>query len=167
MSRSSDSEDEKNKNKGDSEAFSLSEQQLATVSQLVKSAVSAAVAQVLPLAQLNHNTSGQASPGTSAQTKFDSPSNGFSDSRNQNESMQEDGEVIEDELDEYEKELRNLLGDAKVTGPNISEKVSRLLEKCLCNPLDEKVVKLKRDAYPRPDHVSNLKVPRTNPLIFF
>lgn len=57
-----------------------------------------------------------------------------------------------------------LLGDAK--GLEISEKVSQLTERCLGNPLDEEIVKLKRDAYPRPENVGNLKVPRTNPLVF-
>lgn len=69
-------------------------------------------------------------------------------------------------MDEYEKELLALLGDAKVTGPDISERVGRLLERCLGNPLDEKTVELKREAYPRPDNLSNLKVPRTNSIIF-
>lgn len=83
-----------------------------------------------------------------------------------NKEHDEEGEVKDEELDDYEKELLSLLGDAKVTGPEISKKISRLLERCLGNPLNEKVVKLKRDAFPRPENVSNLKVPRTNPIIF-
>lgn len=47
----------------------------------------------------------------------------------------------DEELDE--KELSNLLGDAKITGPEISERISRLLERCLGKPLDEKIVKLR------------------------
>lgn len=53
-----------------------------------------------------------------------------------------------------------------VTGPEISNKVGRLLERCLSAPLDKKVVKMKPDAYPRPENITNLNVPRTNSLIF-
>lgn len=167
ISNSSDSDGEKEGGgkTNPQDPMALSENQLETVSLLVKSAVAAAVAQVLPLANLNnHNASGFASPGTSAQ-----PQNGGPYDQNktrQENDEQEDGEVKDEELDEYERELQNLLGDAKITGPEISDKISRLLERCLGNPLDEKVVKLKRDAYPRPENVNNLKVPRTNPLIF-
>lgn len=162
---SSDSEDEKGKNSNNPEPLALSEAQMGVVSLLVKSAVAAAVAQVLPLREnLTQNASDMASPGTSAQDKQTAGSGGDSETRNSEN--QEDGEVIDEELDEYERELRALLGDAKVTGPEISEKSSRILERCLGNPLDEKVVKLKREAYPRPENVNNLKVPRTNPLIF-
>lgn len=51
-------------------------------------------------------------------------------------------------------------------GPTISDKTGRLLERCLGSPLDEKVIKQKRDAFLRPENISNLKVPRTNPIIF-
>lgn len=135
------------------------------MSLLVKTAVAAVVAQILPLAnQNNQNAPGWASPGTSAQNKHGDCND--KNPTNQDDKEQEDGEVKYEELDDYEKELQNLLGDAKVTGPEISEKISHLLERCLGNPLDEKVVKLKRDAFPTPENVNNLKVPCTNPLIF-
>lgn len=69
-------------------------------------------------------------------------------------------------MDEYEKALVNLLGDNQVTGPEMLDKVGCLLERCLGAPLDDKIVKQKRDSYPRPDNIKNLKVPRTNSLIF-
>lgn len=64
------------------------------------------------------------------------------------------------------RELMSRLGDNKVTGPEISEKIGRLLERCLGSPLDEKAVILKRDAFPRPENITNLNVPRTNPEVF-
>lgn len=165
VSSSSDSEGEKEKDLDNTEPLALSEAQLGVVSLLVKSAVAAAVAQVLPLRDNNtQNATEMASPGTSAQGK--QPEDSGKNSEERSGASKEEGEVIDEELDEYEKELRTLLGDAKVTGPEISEKISRILERCLGNPLDDKVVKLKRDSYPRPENVSNLKVPRTNPLIF-
>lgn len=148
-------------------ALEFSEKQMETVSLLVKSAVSAAVAQVLPLARTQNlappsssqNAAGFASP----------PSSSAETERNQNNSDREppeDGEVKDEELDDYERALSALLGDNRTTGPEISEKVGRLLERCLGTPLDEKVVKQKRDEFPRPENIKNLKVPRTNSLIF-
>lgn len=76
-----------------------------------------------------------------------------------------DGEVQDEELDEYKKALVALLGD-KITGPEILEKNGKLLERCLGTPLDEKVVKQKCDAFPISENIANLKVPRTNPEVF-
>lgn len=147
LSNSSDSEGEKEKEGKPPDPLALSGIQLETVSLLVISAIAAAAAQVLPLAnQNNQNASGLASPGTSAQLQNGDLSN--VNMRCGDDEEQEEGEVQDAELDEYEKELQSLLGDAKVTGPEILERISRLLERCLGNPLDEKVIKLKRDAYP-------------------
>lgn len=166
----SDSEvsDDGKKEETPKDPLALSPNQLETVSLLVQSAVAAAVAQVLPIARQNsQNAMGFASPGTSAQ---DQQSPGFStDSRNddsQNKGKEEEEVTHDKELDKYEKSLKALLGDAKLTGLEIFDKIGGLLEKALSNPLDEKVVKLKRDEYPRPDNVNNLQVPRTNPIIF-
>lgn len=161
ISEGDSSGEEQTKETGNN-ALEFSEKQMETVSLLVRSAVSAAVAQVLPLARTqmgssSHNASGQASPPSfSAQ----------GDSSKVNNEHLEDGEVEDEQLDEYEKALMTLLGDNKVTGPAISNKVGRLLERCLGAPLDDKVLKEKRDAYPRPENIANLKVPRTNSLIF-
>lgn len=164
-SEPSDKEDGKNANNSD--PLALSGTQMETVALLVKSAVAAAVAQVLPMqAAFNQNASGMASPGTSAQTSTNETENANRDLNNSGQQGKEEGEILDPELDDYEKELSALLGDDKVTGPEISERISRLLDRCLGNPLDEKVVKLKREAYPRPENVANLKVPRTNPIIF-
>lgn len=166
LSNTFDSEDGKEENNKGSNPLGLSETQLPTVSLFVKSAVAAAMAQVLPLrGDNNQNASGQASPGTSAQQQHFGISDKILTNTNDN-GCQEEGEVKDEELDEYEKELQNLLGDVKATGLEISEKISRLLERSLGNPLNEKLVKLKWDAYPRPDNGSNLKVSRANLLIF-
>lgn len=53
-----------------------------------------------------------------------------------------------------------------MVGPDMAEKVSRVLEKCLGQALDEKMVKDKCDAYPRLANVGNLSVPRLNPEIY-
>lgn len=142
------------------EGFTLSEKQMQSVSLLVRSTVSAAVAQVLPLGNLNspQNASGGASGEISAH---------FVDNqRKAEDDDQEDGEVRDEQLDEYEKTLTSLLGDNLVMGPDLNEKVGRRLERCLGSPLDDKVVKAKRDAFPRPANLANLKVPRTNSIIF-
>lgn len=159
------SDDGNKKEEQPKDPLDLSANQLETVSLLVKTAVAAAVAQVLPLArQSPQDAIGFASPGTSAQSHFSGSS---PDSRDDSSGKREEGEVTQDEeMDDYEKSLLALLGDAKLTGPDISDKIGRLLQRCLGNPLDEKVVKLKRDEYPRPDNVNNLQVPRTNPIIF-
>lgn len=165
ISNSSELGEGKERDNRKEDSLELSASQLATVSLLVQSAVAAAVAEILPLANNNtQNSPGLASPGSSAQQQSLGLLN--SSTPNGDREGQEEGEVHDEELDDYEKELQSLLGDAKITGPEISEKISRLLERCLGNPLDEKVVKLKQEAYPRPENVSNLKVPRTNPLIF-
>lgn len=71
-----------------------------------------------------------------------------------------------DEVDEYDKSLDNLIENRETFGPEISEKVGRVLSKCLGPALDEKVAKEKRDSYPRPENVKNLGVPRLNPEIY-
>lgn len=151
--------------KGD---FDLSEKQMQAVSFLVKSAVSAAVAQVLPLTQQlanSHDASGAAFSGSSAHNSGDVNNSG--DNRNTEENRDtEEGEVHDEVIDEYERSLIALLGDTKVTGPEISDKIGRVLERCLGSPLDDKIVKQKRDSFPRPDNIKNLKVPRTNPEVF-
>lgn len=68
LSNSSDSEHDKGKDINRPDPFELSEAQLAPVSVLVKLAVVAAVAQVLPRREENsHNATGMVSPGTSTQ----------------------------------------------------------------------------------------------------
>lgn len=164
----SDSDNSEGGNKEEerpSDPAALSATQMETVSLLVKTAVAAAVAQVLPLAQQNaQNTSGFASPGTSAQ----GGASGNSRANSPLESdKKEEGEVTHDEeLDEYEKSLIALLGDSQLTGPEISDKIGRLLQRSLGNALDEKVIKMMRDEYLGPENVNNLQVPRTNPIIF-
>lgn len=161
LSEGESSNDEKdNGDKG----LGLSEKQLESVSLLVKSVVSAAVAQVLPLANLNmtQNASGGASASTSAQA---GDVNNWGRSPNP-PSEREEGEVPDEQMDDYERALVALLGDTQVTGPDMSEKVGRLLERCLGAPLDDKVIKAKQDAFPRPGNLENLKVPRTNSMIF-
>lgn len=164
------SEEDSSGDEGGKKSFSFSDKQMETVSLLVKTAVSAAVAQVLPLTQrLNsHDSSGGASSGASAQDGFNvnNSSSNSDDRHGSNAGNNEEGEVYDEELDEYEKSLIALLGDNKITGPEISEKIGRLLERCLGSPLDDKAVKLKRDSFPRPENIQNLKVPRTNPEVF-
>lgn len=166
ISESEDSEGDNTKEESPQDPFGLSTSQLEAVSLLVKSAVTAAVAQVLPIAHQNSQVAmGFASPGTSAQLGMSgsSPLPG-----QQQQESREDGECppVDEEMDEYERSLLALLGDTKLTGPEISEKVGRVLQRTLGNPLDEKVVKMKREEYPRPENVNNPQVPRTNPIIF-
>lgn len=154
--------------------FSLSDKQMNAVSFLVKSAVSAAVAQMIPLTQ--QLTKPQHAPGEASSSASAQGSNGaYSSSHDRTlpedqnppgNAGTEEGEIRDEVLDDYEKSLIALLGDHKVTGPVISDKIGRVLERCLGSPLDEKIVKQKRDAYPRPDNIKNLKVPRTNPEVF-
>lgn len=114
---------------------------METVSLLVKSAISAAVAQVLPLTQRfsSQNALGGASTSASAQME----DNEEDRSSSKHPATGEEGEVHDEELDEYERALISLLGDNKITGPVISEKIGRLLERCLGSPLDDKIVKQK------------------------
>lgn len=71
-----------------------------------------------------------------------------------------------DEIDDYDKSLENMLGDQEVVGPALSEKVARVLGKCLGTALDEKMVKEKRELYPHPLNIENFSVPRLNPEIY-
>lgn len=158
--------EEESSSEGETEkGLTLSDKQMASVSLLVRSAVSAAVAQVLPLANLTaaQNAAGSASADASAQ--HDLTGKMAYDNKNKDDEH-EDGEVRDEVLDDYERALSTLLGDTLITGPDISDKVGRLLERCLGSPLDDKVVKEKRDAHPRPANLDNLKVPRTNSMIF-
>lgn len=134
----------------------VTDKQLESVSLLVKSAVSAAVTQVLPLANFNspQNASGSASSATSAQ---------LGDVNNPglltNSTQEEEGEVPDEQMDCYEWALVALLGNMLITGPEMSDIVGRLLERCLGAPLDEKVVQAKHDAFPRPANLVNLSSP--------
>lgn len=144
-------------------SLEFTEQQMQTVSLLVRSAVSAAVAQVIPLARTQGASTSQdalhsASPPFSSAQLDVNTSSGSAGNKTSSESLEE-GEVKDEQLDEYERALKALLGDNLVTGPEISDKIGRLLERCLGSPLDEEVVKEKRDAFPRPQNISNLKVP--------
>lgn len=166
LSESEHSEDDTTNYSGDA-PLEFTEKQMQTVSLLVRSAVSAAVAQVIPLAGKHSNppSSSQNALGLGATPCSSAQGEG----RQQNDTDRdqiEEGEVQDEQLDEYEKALKALLGDNLVTGLEISEKVGRLLERCLGPPLDEKTVKEKRDSFPRPTNITNLKVPRTNSLIF-
>lgn len=82
----------------------------------------------------------------------------------EHESGEEDKE--QDEIDDYDKSLDSMLGNQETVGPDLSDKVGRVLEKCLGPALDEKMVKEKRDLYPRPGNIVNLSVPRLNPEIY-
>lgn len=72
----------------------------------------------------------------------------------------------DDKITAYDKIINNLLGNKETVGPEISEKVARLLEMCLGPALDEKVAKEKRDLFPRPANIENLRVPRLNSVIY-
>lgn len=153
-----------------SKSLEFTDKQMETVSLLVRSAVSAALAQVIPLARTqtlaaSHDASGSALPPFSS-AQGDSNQNNNSSANGKPSDPTEEGEIRDEQLDDYERALKTLLGDNLVTGPEISDKIGRLLERCLGAPLDEKTVKEKRDAYPRPHNIANLKVPRTNSLIF-
>lgn len=71
-----------------------------------------------------------------------------------------------DEVDDYDKNLDCLLDKQEAVGQEISEKVGRVLGKCLGSALDEKMVKEKRDEYPRPSNVLNLAVSKLNQEIY-
>lgn len=71
-----------------------------------------------------------------------------------------------DEVDDYDKSIEDILGKQETVGPGLSEKVTRVLEKCLRPALDEKMAKEKRDTYPRPGNVVNLAVTRLNQEIY-
>lgn len=82
---------------------------------------------------------------------------------------EDDDEKKEDEDDEvkaYDKMIEGLLGNQEAVGPEISEKVARLLEMCLGPALDDKVAKEKRELFPRPVNIENLRVPRLNQVIY-
>lgn len=118
-------EDSSGDENGKEELF-LSDEQMEAVSLLVKSAVSAAVAQVLPLAQqINpQNAMGGASTSSSAQgtsSVNNSDPNSTHPIDGHSPSNEEDGEIHDEEMDEYEKALVALLGDNKVTGPEINK----------------------------------------------
>lgn len=51
-------------------------------------------------------------------------------------------------------------------GPDISDRIKRVLDKCIDPVLDDKAAKEKRDLFPRPGNVEDLKVPRLNNLIY-
>lgn len=147
------SEDEPSGDEEGQGEFALSDKQMNAVSFLVKSAVSAAVAQMLPLTQRVANSQ-DAMGGASSSASAQGSSGASSENNNRTsaeDSTLEEGEVHDEVLDEYEKSLVALLGDNKVTGPVISDQIGRILERCLGSPLDEKIVKAKRDAHPRPD----------------
>lgn len=117
---------------------------MQTVSLLVRSAVSAAVAQVLPLARTqtpsaSHDAKGLASPPSS------STHGGLNYNNNttgKTSDPMEDGEVRDEQLDEYERRWK-FSWTRDLTGPEISDKIGRLLEHCLGAQLDEKVVRRK------------------------
>lgn len=58
------------------------------------------------------------------------------------------------------------MGNQEKVGPDISDKIGRVLERCIDPILDDKSAKEKRDSFPRPGNVVNLKVPRLNNLIY-
>lgn len=60
-------------------------------------------------------------------------------SEDQQESEEEHKE--DDEVDDYDKTIDTIIGNQEVVGPEICEKVGRVLEKCLGPALDEKMVK--------------------------
>lgn len=66
-----------------------------------------------------------------------------------------------DEVDNYDKSIDSIIGNQE--GPDLLEKVGRVLEKCLGLALDEKMVKEKRKLYPKPGNIVNSSVPRLNP----
>lgn len=72
----------------------------------------------------------------------------------------------DDEVDEYDRSIGDLIGNEEKLGPDISEKIGRVLERCLDPVLDEKVAKEKRSLFPRPGNVTNLAVPRLNNVIY-
>lgn len=73
---------------------------------------------------------------------------------------------MDDEVDKYDRSLEGLIGNQEKVGPDISEKVGRVLERCIDPILDDKAAKEKRDLFPRLGNVESLKVPRLNNLVY-
>lgn len=69
-------------------------------------------------------------------------------------------------MDAYDRSIENLIGNQEKVGPDISDKIGRVLERCINPILDDKAAKEKRDLFPCPGNISNLKVPKLNNLIY-
>lgn len=144
---------------GSEEGGGFSASQMKQFATLISTAMGSALASVAGAHSQNPSNSRQASghPGCNGQD------GGDHDEESQHGS---EDEREPDEIDDYDKSLDSLLGNQEVKGPDLSEKVTRVLEKCLGPALDEKMVKEKREMYPKPGNVVNLSVPRLNSEIY-
>lgn len=75
-------------------------------------------------------------------------------------------EEEDEEIRAYDKMIESMIGNQEAVGPEISEKVGRLLEMCLGPAIDDKIAKEKQELFPRPANIENLRVPRLNPVIY-
>lgn len=94
-----------------------------------------------------------------------SPQDGGDEDKN-SDSEDDNKQLPEDEVDEYDKSIGDLLGNQEKVGPDISDKIGRVLERCIDPILDDKAAREKRESFLRPGNVVNLKVPRLNNMIY-
>ena len=74
----------------------------------------------------------------------------------------EDGEVSTDEAEAYMQNLGQALEEGEKTGRALPDDIIRVFNRAVGSPMDAKLVKEKRDLFPRPANAPTLKTPALN-----
>ena len=78
------------------------------------------------------------------------------------DSSGEEGEVSADEAEAYLQSLGQSLQEGEKTGKALPDDIVRVFSKAIGSPIDAKIVKEKRDGFPRPANAATLKSPELN-----
>lgn len=155
---SEDERDERFESSKNSGSDGFPEDQMQKFATMISAAMGTALASMTQ--NLSQNAVGQ-HPPNSRQDGDDGDKQNHDSEDDNNKNCMED-----DEVDEYDRSIESLIGNEEKVGPEISGRIKRVLEKCIDPVLDDKAAKEKRELFPRPGNVDDLKVPRLNNIIY-